>query len=156
MNINFLAVLTPPQAIYHGCYTQKTFWEEKFTLVNMTSYGRRSVRKHREINNGDQYIILDISSKLDCMYKREVGLSGTGTTTSMYISTKSSNKKQKTRLYITDITKQDFRKLLKKFKNSPYIVYKIKQVYNEPAEAYFFLIKNITKIMKIERHIRLF
>ena len=90
------------------------------------------------------------------MYKREVGLSGTGTTTSMEISTKSSNKKQNTRLYITDITKQDFRKLLKKFKNSPYIVYKIKQVYNEPAEAYFFLIKNITKIMKIERHIRLF
>ena len=30
MNMNLLAVLAPP-SIYHGCYTKKTFWEEKFT-----------------------------------------------------------------------------------------------------------------------------
>ena len=28
--MKFLAVVTPP-SIYHGCYTRKTFWEEKFT-----------------------------------------------------------------------------------------------------------------------------
>ena len=30
MNINFLAVVTPP-SIYHGFFTRKTFWKEKFT-----------------------------------------------------------------------------------------------------------------------------
>ena len=28
--MKLLAVVTPP-SIYHGCSTQKTFWEEKFT-----------------------------------------------------------------------------------------------------------------------------
>ena len=41
---------------------------------------------------------------------------------------------KKARFDITDITKQDIRKLLNKFDNFPYLVYKIKQVYNEPTE----------------------
>ena len=61
MNMNFLAVVTPPLAIYHGCYTRKMFWEEKFTPVKMTSCGRINIRKHRDIKNGDKYIILDVS-----------------------------------------------------------------------------------------------
>ena len=51
MNMNLLAVLTPP-SIYHGFYTQKTLWERKFTPVNMKNCGRCNVSKHREINNG--------------------------------------------------------------------------------------------------------
>ena len=69
--MKLLSVVTPPLEIYHGCSTQKTFWEEKITTVNMTSCGMQNVRKHRYIKNGDQYIILDISYKLDCMDKRE-------------------------------------------------------------------------------------
>ena len=45
-------------------------WEENFTLVNMEMFGRRNVRKHREIKNGEQYIPLDIylkSGNLDKM-----------------------------------------------------------------------------------------
>ena len=64
-----------------------------------------------------------------------------------------SNKKQNSRFAITEITNQDFSKFLNKFKNSPYLVYKSKQVYNEPTEAWLFLIKQITKLMKIKRHI---
>ena len=30
MNMKLLAVVTPPYT-YHGCYTRKTLWEEKFT-----------------------------------------------------------------------------------------------------------------------------
>ena len=46
MNMNPLAVVTPLY-IYHGCSTQKTFWEGKFTLdefiaVNMKNCGRRN------------------------------------------------------------------------------------------------------------------
>ena len=50
INMKFLAVLTLP-SIYHGCSTQKTFWEEKFTgkedlflSVNMKYCVRRKVR----------------------------------------------------------------------------------------------------------------
>ena len=61
--MKFLAVATPPPAMYPGCSTRKMFWEDKFTPENMKSCGRQNVRKHRDINNGGQYIILDISSK---------------------------------------------------------------------------------------------
>ena len=67
-----LAVVTPPPAIYHGCSTQNTFWEENITPVNMTSCGRITIGKHKEINNGEQYIILDISSNNDSQENKEV------------------------------------------------------------------------------------
>ena len=70
--MKFLGVVTPPPAIYHGCSTWKTLSEEKFTPVNMKRFRRRNFNKHREINNGDQYIILDISYNIDSLYNREV------------------------------------------------------------------------------------
>ena len=76
-----------------------------------------------------------------------------GMTTSLVLSTKSPNKKQKVRFFITDIANQDFRHFLKKFKNSPYLGYNSKQVYIEPNEACFLLIKNITKLTKIDLHV---
>ena len=68
--MQLLAVVTPPPAIYHGYSTQKTFWEDKFIPVNMTICGRHNVRKHRDIKNGDQYIILDISSNINFLDNR--------------------------------------------------------------------------------------
>ena len=64
MNMKILAVVTPP-SICHYCSTGKTFWEEKFTLgelsdVNMKNYGHQNVRKHREIKGSDKYVTLDI------------------------------------------------------------------------------------------------
>ena len=70
--MKLLQVVTPPPEIYNGWSSRKTFWEEKFTPVNMTSCGGKNVRKHREITNSDKYIILDISSKIDCLDKGEV------------------------------------------------------------------------------------
>ena len=65
--MKFLAVVAPP-SIYHGCSTRKTFWEEKFIgkedlflSVNMKTFGRRKVRKHKEIKGGDKYVSLNIS-----------------------------------------------------------------------------------------------
>ena len=71
----------------------------------------------------------------------------------MSFRTKISNNKQKESYSITDITKQDFRKLLNKFNSSPYLGYKSKQVHNETYGVYLLLIKHITKLMKIERHV---
>ena len=66
MNMKLLAVVTPP-SIYHGCSTWKTLWKEKFTgeekllsAVNMKIYGRRNVRKQKEIKGSDKYVTLDI------------------------------------------------------------------------------------------------
>ena len=56
--------------------------------------------------------------------------------------------KQKAGFAISYITNQDFRKLLKNFRNSPYLCYKSKHFHNETTEDYFFLIKHITKLMK--------
>ena len=144
MKINFLSVVTPPPDIYHGCSTSKTFWEKKFTPVNMKSFGRLNVKKYRKIKEGDQYTALDISLKIYCMYKRKLissqpidymGISGKGLETSMILMTKISNKKQKARLAITNITNLYFRKLLKGFNNSPYLGNKKKKIHNEPTEA---------------------
>ena len=57
-----------------------------------------------------------------------------GMTTSLVLITKKT-KNKKARFSITDITKQDLRKLLRKFESSPYLFYKSKQVHNEPTEA---------------------
>ena len=68
--MKFLAVVTPPPDIYHGCSTWKTFWEDKFATTNMNIYERRNFRKHRGIKKGEKYIILDIYYKIDCLEKR--------------------------------------------------------------------------------------
>ena len=68
INMNLPSVLTPP-SIYHGCSARKTFWEEKFTPVNMKKCGCHNVRKHREVNNGDHDIALDIYLKSGNMEK---------------------------------------------------------------------------------------
>ena len=73
--MKFLVVVTPP-SIYHGCTTQKTFWEEKFTgkedlflSVNMKNCGRHKARKHKEIKVSDKIFTLEISSKFDSLNK---------------------------------------------------------------------------------------
>ena len=76
MNMNLLAVVTPP-FIYHVCSAWARFWKEKFTPgeftpVNMKNRGRRNVRKHREIKNGEKYITLDISMNFGSLDKMKI------------------------------------------------------------------------------------
>ena len=68
--MKFLVVVTPP-SIYHGCFTRKKFWEEKFTgkqdlfqSVNMKNCGRRRFRKHKEIKGSDKIVTLNVSEIL--------------------------------------------------------------------------------------------
>ena len=75
--MKFLLVVTPP-SIYHGCSTQKTLWEEKFTgkqyffqSVNMKNCGRRTVRKHKEIRGSDKCVTLNVSEKFDILNNME-------------------------------------------------------------------------------------
>ena len=110
MNMKFLVDVTP-QSIYHGCSTQKTFWEEKFTgkqdlfqSVKMKNCGRRKVNKHKEIKGSDKCVTLNISEKFDSLKKMEttsseskveVGISGKGLVTALTLKTKARSKNTK-------------------------------------------------------------
>ena len=111
MNMKLLSVVTPT-SIYHGCSTQKTFWEEKFTLgeftaVNMKICGCRNVRKHREIKGSDKYVTLYISLKFESLDKMRItsseskdhfGRSGKGLITSLGIEDNKAKEIQKGKL----------------------------------------------------------
>ena len=51
--------------------------------------------------------------------------------------------------------KQYFRRLLKKFVNSPYLGHNSKYFQNKPTDTYFFLVKQITKIIKSKKYVQL-
>ena len=75
--MKFLVVVTPP-SIYHGCSTWMTLWEEKFTgkkylfqYVKMKNFGRRKVRKHKEIKGSDKIVTLNASAKFENLNKME-------------------------------------------------------------------------------------
>ena len=67
---------------------------------------------------------------VDCLGKRDftsseskynMGRPVKGLTNSLDLRTQSSNKKQKEKFAITDMTYQDFSKFINNFKNSPYL-----------------------------------
>ena len=74
--MKFLVVVAPP-SVYHGCSTQKTFWEEKltgkkqdlFVSVNMRNCGQRNVRKHKEIKDSDERLTLNMNEILNISEK---------------------------------------------------------------------------------------
>ena len=131
MNIKLLAVVTPP-SIYHGCSTQKKFWEEKFTgkenlflAVNMKNCGHINVRKYKEIKGSDKYVTLDISLKLDNMEKIKITSSeskeklegsGKGLITSLGFKAKVRAQKYKQARYsIGNVSKKDLSKIIREF-----------------------------------------
>ena len=129
--MKFLVVVTP-SSIYHGCSTCKTFWEDKITgikdfflSVNMKNGGRRKVRKHKEIKDGDKYVTLDISAKFDSLNKMETTSSESkeklersgkmlATTLSFKIKVMSS-KYKKARYAIGNVSEKDLSKIIKEF-----------------------------------------
>ena len=45
--------------------------EKLFSAVNMKNYGRRNVRKHKEIKGSDKCVTLDISEKFESLNDTE-------------------------------------------------------------------------------------
>ena len=103
MNMKLLAVVTP-MSIYHGCSTCKTFWEGKFTPVNIENCCRHNVSKHRDIKDGEKYITFVIYLYFGSLYKIKItssepkyylGGSGKWLITSLGINTNVRSKKEK-------------------------------------------------------------
>ena len=134
-------VVTPP-SIYHGCSTQKTFWEENFTgkkqdlfePVNMRNCGKHNFRKHREIRESDErvtyenmYEVLKFSEKFDKLDKMEttsseskVKMEGSGKwlVTALALKTKERSMKYKMARYdIGNVSMKDLVKKIIKFEN---------------------------------------
>ena len=133
MNMKLLEVVIPPY-LYNFCSTWKTFWEENFTLgkfspVNMKICGCRNVRKHRENNNSEKYITLDISLQFVSLDKMKIisldpkeysGISGKGLIVSLGLKTiVRSKKNKKVRYDITNFSMKDISKMIKEFENMP-------------------------------------
>ena len=148
MNMKVLEVVTPPY-IYHGCSTQKTFWEEQLTgkeslfqAVNMKNGGRQNGSKHKEIKGSDNYVTLDISSKFDSMDKMKKKSTeskgklerlGKGLITSLGFKTKSrSHKLKKARYAIRNVSKKDLSNIIRKFEKFEKLPYEKKRPKHEP------------------------
>ena len=151
MNMNILSFVTPP-SIYHGCYTRKMLWEEKFTLgefsaMNMKNCGRINVRKHRYIKGSDKYVTLDILLKFVSLEnmrikssepKYNLGRLGKGLITSLCIKAKSRPKKcKKTRYAIGNFSTKDLSKIIREFKKLPYKFYYKTRPKHESTDSYF-------------------
>ena len=165
MNMKLLAVITPPY-IYHGCSTCKTFWEENFTgeenftlgefsAVNMKSFGRCNVRKHKEIKGSYKYVTLDISLMFGSMDKMRIissepkdnyGRSGKGLITSLGLKAKTSpHKYKKARHAIENFSMKDLSNIIRKFDKSPYKSYERKRPKHEPTDSKFYLARQLAK-----------
>ena len=137
--MKFLDVLAPP-SIYHGCSTQKMFWEGKFTgkkylfqSMNMKNCGRRKVRKHKEIKGSDKVVTLDISAKFDSLNNKKtksseskvkLGRSEKGLVTALALKTKVRSKRyKKSRYVIGNVSMKDLLNIIKEFeKLSRYLI----------------------------------
>ena len=161
--MKLLEVVIPP-SIYHGCYTGKTFWEENFTgqenlflAVNMKNCGRRNIRKHKDINFSDKYVIVDISSKFDSLEKMKITSleskvklerSGKGLITSLGFKAKvRPYKYKKSRYAIENVSKKDLYKIIKEFEKIDKLPYEKKRPKHEPTDSYFHLARQLTKCM---------
>ena len=98
----------------------------------MKNCGRCNVSKHRGIKDSYNYIALYISLKLGSMDKMRItssepkdnlGRSGKGLITSLYLKAKSSPKKFKNARYaVGNISMEDISKIIREFEKLPYKV----------------------------------
>ena len=153
MNMKLLSVLPPPY-IYHGCSTQKKFWEEKFTgkenlflAYNMKNCGHQNFRKYKEIKGSDKYVTLDISLKFESLDKIKITsseskgtleISGKGLITSMGFNTKERpHKYKKARYGIGNVSKKELSKIIREFEKFEELPSEKKRPKHEATESYF-------------------
>ena len=134
-------------SIYPGCYTRKTFWEEKktgkkqdlFESLNMRNCGQHNVRKQKDITDSDElvtlnmYEILKFSEKFDNLDKMETTSSESKVkmeesvkwlVTAMTLKTKARpTKYKKARYAIGNVSMKDLSKKIRVFeKLSRYLI----------------------------------
>ena len=123
----------------------------------MKSFGRRKVRKHKEIRGSDKIVNLDISAKFDSLNKTETTSSeskerfgkirkGVGKRSGFQYQSKVA-KIKKAMYAIVSFSEKDIPNIIKKFEKIEKLPYEKKRLKNEPTESYFCLAKQIAKCM---------
>ena len=129
--MKFLVFVTPP-SIYYGCFSRKTFWEEKFTgkkdlfqSVNMKQFGRRKVRRYKEIKGSNKIATLNVPAKFDSLNKMEttsseskgkLRISVKGLVTALDLKTKVRSKRYKKERYaIGNVSMKELSNIIKEF-----------------------------------------
>ena len=123
----------------------------------MKNFGRRNVRKHKEIKGSDKYVTLDIPLKFDSLdkmkitsskSKRKLEISGKGLITSLGSKTKTRlHKYKKERYAIGNFGKKDLSKIIREFEKFEKLPYENKRPKNEPTDRYFYLARQLAKGM---------
>ena len=154
--MKFQLVVTPT-SIYHGCSTQKKFWEEKFKgkhdlfqSMNMKNCGRRKVRKHKDIKGSDKCVTLNILEKFYCLNKMEttyseskgeLGRPGKGLVTALALKTKVGFEKyKKARYAIENVSMKDLSNIIKEFEKIGKVPYVKRIPKHEPTSSYYHLV----------------
>ena len=129
----------------------------------MKNGGRRNVREHRKIKNGENYITLEISLKFFNMNKMIItssepnyylGRSGKGLITSLDIKTiRRSKNIKKARFEITEVSLKDIYNIIKEFKDVPYKDYTRKSSKHMPTYSYFYLARKLAKCRMSDSHV---
>ena len=79
-----------------------------------------------------------------------------GLTASLFLRTRRRSKnKQKARNATTDDAFQKFVEILEEFKDVPCPGYSMKQEKKQPNESYYFLVKQVSKLLKINKQVLL-
>ena len=115
----------------------------------MKNGGCHNVKKQREINNGDQYLSLDISLECGNLYKIKItssqpkdylGISGKRLITSIALKTIRRSKKIKKAMFaVTEVSFKDISNIIKEFNYLSYEVYARKRSKKMPTGSYFYL-----------------
>ena len=123
----------------------------------MKMFGRRKVRKHKEIKGSDKIITLNISEIFDSLNKMEttsseskgkLGRSGKGLVTALAFKTKvRSSKYKKARYAIGNVSEKDLSKIMKKFEKIGKLTYEKRIPKHEPTPSYFHLVRQLAKCM---------
>ena len=125
--------------------------------MNISHCGCQNYSKHIYINDGDDYITLDISLKFDSLDntiitssepKDNLGRSGKGFITFLVLKAKARPKKcKKTRHDIGNISMKDILKIIRKFEKLTYNCFDSRRPKYETTDSKFYLARQLAKCM---------
>ena len=131
----------------------------------MKHFGRRKVRKHKEIKGSDNIFTLNVSANFDSLKKMEttsseskgkLGRSAKGLVTALAFKTKVSSQKYKNARYaIGNVSKKALSKIIKDFEKIVKVPYVKSIPKHEPNSRYYHLVRCISEcMMRSDEHNR--
>ena len=128
-----------------------------FSAMNMKNLSLRNVRKYREIKGSDRYVTLEISLKFDSLdnikvtsseSKEKLERSGKGLINSLGFKSKvRPHKYKKSRYAIGNVSKKYLSNIIEEFDKLTYECYEKKRAKHDPTDRYFFLSRELVKLM---------